>query len=112
MEPAGREERPGLALTALAAILVITAAWWALALWPAAAEPEWLARTRAACFGSERGGLPDAGGWVLLVGEPIGMLVAPLAIGRRSPRRAIAWRGAAPVRPLAAVASGGPAVVP
>lgn len=56
---------------------MITAAWWALALWPAGSvEPEWLARTRAACFGSARGGLPDAGGWILLVGEPLGMLVA------------------------------------
>jgi protein SCO1/2 len=70
-----RFRRPGAALIALAAIVVITAAWWALALWPAGAvEPAWLARTRAACFGSVRGGLPDAGGWVLLIGEPIGML--------------------------------------
>jgi cytochrome oxidase Cu insertion factor (SCO1/SenC/PrrC family) len=56
-------------------VIAITAAWWALAFWPAgAAEPEWLARTRAACFGSAAGGLPDAGGWVLLIGEPMGML--------------------------------------
>lgn len=72
-----RAYRPGAALIALAAILLITAAWWALALWPAGAvEPEWLARTRAACFGSMRGGLPDAGGWILLIGEPLGMLTA------------------------------------
>jgi cytochrome oxidase Cu insertion factor (SCO1/SenC/PrrC family) len=72
-----RPSRPGAALIGLAAILAITAAWWALALWPAGAvEPEWLARTRAACFGSARGGLPDAGGWILLVGEPIGLLTA------------------------------------
>lgn len=70
-----RFRRPDAALIALAAIVVITAAWWALALWPVGAvEPVWLARTRAACFGSVRGGLPDAGGWVLLIGEPIGML--------------------------------------
>jgi cytochrome oxidase Cu insertion factor (SCO1/SenC/PrrC family) len=70
-----RFRRPGAALIALAAIVLITAAWWALALWPAGAvEPMWLARTRAACFGSVPGGLPDAGGWILLIGEPIGML--------------------------------------
>ncbi len=70
--PAGR---PSPAFAALLLVLAITAAWWALALWPAgAAEPEWLSRTRAACFGSAPGGLPDAGGWVLLIGEPIGML--------------------------------------
>ena len=67
--------RPGAASLALLWIVVITAAWWALALWPAGAvEPTWLLRTRAACFGSMPGGLPDAGGWILLIGEPIGML--------------------------------------
>ena len=67
--------RPGAASLALLLILVITAAWWALALWPVGSvEPAWLLRTRAACFGSAPGGLPDAGGWVLLIGEPIGML--------------------------------------
>jgi len=78
---------PGLPLFALVAITVITAAWWGLALWPAsAAEPEWLARTRAACFGSVPGGLPDAGGWVLLVGEPAGMVGMLIAIWGRSLR--------------------------
>jgi len=66
----------GWALGALAAILAVTAGWWALALWPLPAEaPEWLARARAACFGSTDSGLPDAGGWALLVGQPLGMLV-------------------------------------
>ena len=70
-----RSRRPGTALVALMVIVVITAAWWALAFWPAGTvEPDWLARTRGACFGSARGGLPDAGGWILLIGEPIGML--------------------------------------
>ena len=72
-----RTRRPGLALTTLVAILVVTAAWWALALWPVgAASPAWLVRTRAVCFGTAATGLPDAGGWILLVGEPLGMLVA------------------------------------
>lgn len=70
-----RPGRPGAASLALLSIMVITAAWWALALWPAGAvEPAWLLRTRAACFGSAPGGLPDVGGWILLIGEPIGML--------------------------------------
>ena len=96
---APRSDRPGAAFIALAAILVITAAWWALALWPAGGvEPEWLARTRAACFGSARGGLPDAGGWILLIGEPLGMLAA-LVMGfgeslRRDLRRLTAHRTA------------------
>ncbi len=64
------------ALAGLAAILLISAGWWALALWPLPAEtPGWLLRTREVCFGSTRDGLPHAGGWVLLVGEPAGMLL-------------------------------------
>ncbi len=92
--------RPGVALGALLAILVITAAWWALALWPVgAAEPEWLERTRAACFGSMHGGLPDAGGWILLIGEPLGMVSVLFVVWGGSVRRDLrlvlarpAWR--------------------
>ena len=77
----GRSGRPGTASIALLVILAITAAWWALALWPAgAAPPEWLERTRAACFGAAHNGLPDLGGWILLVGEPMGMLGVLVAV--------------------------------
>lgn len=76
-----RAGRPGAAAFALLAILAITAGWWMLALWPAGAvAPEWLVRTRAACFGAVRGGLPDTGGWILLIGQPLGMLGLLLAV--------------------------------
>ncbi len=76
-----RAVRPGVASTALLLIVLITAGWWALALWPVGSvEPEWLLRTRAACFGSAPGGLPDAGGWILLIGQPLGMLGLLLAV--------------------------------
>ena len=89
------EERRGGALIALTAIVAITVAWWALALWPlGAAEPDWLARTRAACFGASRGGVPDAGGWILLIGEPLGMLAMLGVLFRRSLRRDLAWLSA------------------
>lgn len=69
------------ALAALALIILITASWWALALWPLAAEaPEWLARTRYVCFGASAGGLPDAGGWILLIGQPLGMVALLLMV--------------------------------
>ncbi|MCR4339036.1 MAG: SCO family protein [Gemmatimonadaceae bacterium] len=69
------------ALAALALIILITAAWWALALWPLTAEaPEWLARTRYVCFGASIGGLPDAGGWILLIGQPLGMVLLLLMV--------------------------------
>ena len=74
--------RSGPALTALAAILAITAAWWVLALWPidTSTAPQWLTLTRTVCFGSADGGLPNAGGWVLLIGQPLGMLMVLLFI--------------------------------
>jgi protein SCO1/2 len=65
------------ALGALAAILGITAAWWALALWPLPdSSPDWLQRTRLVCFGSTRDTLPTPAGWSLLIGEPLAMLAA------------------------------------
>jgi len=68
--------RAALALAALLGILLITVGFWALALWPlTSAAPEWITRTREICFGSSPDGLPHAGGWVLLVGEPVGMLL-------------------------------------
>lgn len=67
--------RGGVALSALVAILAITAGWWALALWPTAADtPAWLERTRAVCFGVTNSGLPSTAGWIVLIGEPLGMI--------------------------------------
>lgn len=67
-------------VAALGAIVAITASWWALALWPVSSEaPAWLLRTREVCFGSRYDALPSAAGWLLLVGQPAGM-VALLAI--------------------------------
>ena len=71
-----RRLRAWTALAAMAAILVVTAAWWALALWPVdASGPQWVLRTREVCFGATPSGLPDAGGWILLIGQPLGMLM-------------------------------------
>ena len=69
-----------VALLALYLILVTTIAWWALALWPVPGAPAWLARTRALCFGSTPDGPPDASGWILLVGQPLGMIGVLLAV--------------------------------
>jgi len=73
--------RAWTALGALAAILAITASWWALALWPVGTNgPEWILRTREVCFGSTAETLPNAGGWLLLIGQPFGMLVLLAAV--------------------------------
>ena len=67
--------RARAAVATLASVLAITASWWALALWPVdPAGPDWLLRTREVCFGSTPDGLPNAGGWLLLIGQPLGML--------------------------------------
>jgi len=67
-------------LGAIAFLLTVTGAWWALALWPLPAEtPVWLERTRSARFNTTESGLPDASGWILLVGEPLGMAVVLFA---------------------------------
>lgn len=92
MEREQREHR-GLALAALGAVGLVTAAWWVLALYPAAAAgaPEWMVRTRYVCFGAPPGGLPNAGGWILLAGQPIGMLVMLFAGWGNVVRRDLRW---------------------
>ena len=71
--------RAWAALSALAVILAITTSWWALALWPTADAPAWLVLTRKTCFGTAATGLPDAGGWMALTGQPLGMLLVLFA---------------------------------
>ena len=85
-----REHR-GLALAALGAVAVVTAAWWVLALYPAASAPEWMIRTRYVCFGAPPGGLPNAGGWILLAGQPIGMLIMLFAGWGNAVARDLRW---------------------
>ena len=69
-----------MSVAALGCLAAITAGWWALALWPApGGAPEWLERARWVCFNARPDGLPDASGWLLLVGQPIGMLAVLLA---------------------------------
>jgi len=70
-----------LALGALLVLAVVTVAWWALALWPSGdAPPTWLERARWVCFNAGPDGLPDASGWLLLVGQPIGMFAVLFAV--------------------------------
>jgi protein SCO1 len=90
--PAARRLQPAerFALTALGAILAVSAAWWAAALWPLpATTPDWVVRARAACFGVEHSGLPHAGGWILLVGSPLSLVAALGVIWGRALRRAL-----------------------
>lgn len=82
--------RAAWALTALGLVLAITAAWWALALWPAAPDaPAWLTRTRAVCFGVADNHLPDTAGWAVLISEPLGMLAFLVLVWRDELREAL-----------------------
>jgi cytochrome oxidase Cu insertion factor (SCO1/SenC/PrrC family) len=73
------------AVAALAFILVVTAVWWALALWPLApASPAWVAQLRYVCFGAVDNGLPDGGGWLLLGLQPLTMIAAAFVVWGRS----------------------------
>jgi cytochrome oxidase Cu insertion factor (SCO1/SenC/PrrC family) len=86
-----------MSLAALGALALITAGWWALALWPApAGAPEWLARARLVCFHAPPDGVPDASGWLLLVGQPLGMLGVLLAAWGAQLRRDLARLAARP----------------
>ena len=89
----GTREHRGVALAALGAVAAVTAAWWVLALYPAASAPEWMIRTRYVCFGAPPGGLPNAGGWILLAGQPIGMLVILFAGWKDAVVRDLRWFG-------------------
>ena len=80
------------ALGTLAVITVITASWWALALWPMSdTPPEWLVLTRQVCFGTSETGLPDAGGWLVLMGQPLSMLLVLFAGWGRDVRAGLAY---------------------
>ncbi|HXK24251.1 MAG TPA: SCO family protein [Myxococcota bacterium] len=69
------------ALVALAFVLVVTAVWWGLALWPTrGAPPAWLTRARWVCFNVGPSGLPDAAGWLLLVGQPAGLVLVLVTV--------------------------------
>jgi len=59
-------------------LLVATSFWWLLAFLPlSTTSPEWLVAARVACFGIDsEGALPDAGGWVMLIGAPLLMFAA------------------------------------
>ena len=82
-----QKAREQAAVATLAVILVITASWWALALWPAGdAAPAWMLRTRNACFGTAETGLPDGGGWMALMGQPLSMLLVLFAVWGRDVR--------------------------
>jgi cytochrome oxidase Cu insertion factor (SCO1/SenC/PrrC family) len=85
------------AVAALYFVLIVTALWWALALWPTpGAPPAWLARARWVCFNVGPSGLPDAAGFLLLVGQPAGLVVVLIAgwggALREGLRELFAWR--------------------
>lgn len=110
----GREDQPGvrggdpveekdarLALLALIGVFAVTVGWWALALWPVpGGDPEWLERARVVCFNAGPDGLPDASGWLLLIGQPLGMFGFLLVVWPQSVLAGLRW---AAIRPAGRV---------
>ena len=74
---------------ALGVIVLVTIAWWMLALWPVDDSATLVLRTRAVCFGSTESGLPDAEGWSLLIGQPVTMAGVLLIGWRRATASAL-----------------------
>lgn len=84
-------ERAGPAMTTLAVIVTITAIWWSLALWRVGpSTPDWFLRTRAVCFGSTLNDLPSAAGWLLLIGQPVGLILLLVTVWGRELRQGFA----------------------
>lgn len=95
MEHTKHSDRAGIAL--LVGCILVTAAWWGLALAPVQDPPEWLAVARSVCFGSTPSGLPDTYGWLLLTLAPGSMLVGILGVWGRDIVSGLVrgWRNAA-----------------
>lgn len=71
------------------------AAIWMLAMAPLpAGAPEWIASTRAVCFGTRADGLPELHGWVGMA-SPVAMLLALLVVLGRELREEVGrlWQG-------------------
>lgn len=95
-----------LALLALGVVLLVTVGWWALALWPTAGpSPEWLSRAREVCFNAGPDGMPDVSGWILLIGQPLGMLGFLMLIWRRELGGGLAWLARRPMGQVTLAAS-------
>jgi protein SCO1 len=86
--------------------LLVTAAWWVLALAPVAQPPAWLAAARSVCFGATPSGLPDTYGWLLLIAAPGSMLVGIIGTWGQdiATAVAVAWRRGAARAVLVATA--------
>ena len=57
-------------------VITVSVLWWGFALFAIPDAPAWLNRARAVCFNVTASGLPDAKGWLLLIGQPPAMLAA------------------------------------
>lgn len=62
-------------------LMMITITWWLFAFAPLQGpDAEWLKRAQEVCFGMSPSGLPNGGGWILLIFAPVALLVSIFAI--------------------------------
>lgn len=65
----------------LVLLVLATLGWWAFAFAPLPSQtPAWVEQARVVCFGSSANGLPEAYGWIMLVGGPLLLLTTFLSI--------------------------------
>lgn len=58
-------------------LVVVTMVFWLIAFFHMPeANPKWLAVVQSVCFGTGENGLPNAGGWLLLIAAPLSFMVA------------------------------------
>ncbi len=92
MSRSGSEREHLWGVAALLFLTLATVGWWALALWPVPeGTPEWLERARWVCFDAAPGGLPGPSGWILLIGQPIGLLAVLMLGWGRAVRAGLGW---------------------
>jgi protein SCO1 len=92
------EKDARLALLAMGGVFLITLGWWALALWPVpGGDPEWLERARVVCFNAGPDGLPDVSGWMMLIGQPLGMFGFLFVVWPRAVVSGLSWALARPM---------------
>lgn len=95
------------ALLALTSVFLVTVGWWALALWPVpGGTPEWLDRARVVCFNAGPDGLPDASGWMMLIGQPLGMFGFLFVVWPGPVMGALRWAVGRPAGVAALVVTG------
>lgn len=56
--------------------VVLMLLWYVAFMQVPDSAPDWIRRAQVACFGESPNGLPNGGGWLLLIGGPLSLLIS------------------------------------